>query len=55
MVISAAAFADDPIKYERAASQKCAKSSPVLFRCNYDEAALILPVNYSESKYLSRV
>lgn len=42
-------------EYERAASQKCAKSSPVLFTANYDEAALILPVNYTASEYLSRV
>lgn len=42
-------------EYARAASQKCAKSSPVLFTANYDEAALILPVNYTANEYLSRV
>ena len=41
--------------YARAASAKCVKSSPILFTCNYDEAALILPVNYDPSAYLSRV
>lgn len=39
-------------EYARAASQKCAKSSPVLFTGNYDEAALILPVNYTPCAFL---
>ena len=39
-------------EYARAASQKCAKSSPVLFTANYDEAALILPINYTPCAYL---
>ena len=42
-------------QYARAASQKCAKSSAILFTANYDEAALILPVNYTGNDYLSRV
>lgn len=42
-------------QYAKAAAQKCAKSSPVLFTANYDEVALILPVNYTGNDYLSRV
>lgn len=39
-------------EYARAAAQKCKKSSPILFTANYDECALILPVNYTPCAYL---
>lgn len=42
-------------QYAKAAAQKCAKSCPVLFTANYDEVALILPINYTGNEYLSRV
>lgn len=42
-------------EYAKAAAQKCAKSCPVLFTANYDEVALILPINYTGNEYLSRV
>lgn len=42
-------------EYERAASQKCSKLSPILFKGNYDEVALILPVNYTPCAFLAKI